>query len=114
MSYETIIVEKDSQANTGVTLITLNHQSPERSKLDSSGRAHRCIYSHQADNSHLARFLRAVAKTFAAGADIKEMHEKAAADFYLDDFFSPGRRDSQENTQTLDRCCKWLCLGRWL
>ncbi|MEL6876353.1 MAG: enoyl-CoA hydratase-related protein [Pseudomonadota bacterium] len=27
-------------------------------------------------------------KAFAAGADIKEMYEKAAADFYLEDFFS--------------------------
>ena len=91
MSYETIIVEKDSQANTGVTLITLNRPKAlnalNSTVLDELIDA---FAAYQADNSQLCAVLTGSGeKAFAAGADIKEMHEKAAADFYLDDFFSP-------------------------
>ena len=91
MSYETIIVEKDSQANTGVTLITLNRpkvlNALNSTVLDELIDA---FAAYQADNSQLCAVLTGSGeKAFAAGADIKELHEKAAADFYLDDFFSP-------------------------
>ena len=37
--------------------------------------------------------------TFMAGADIKEMSEKAAADFYLEDFFSPWTSEIVKKTR---------------
>jgi enoyl-CoA hydratase len=45
--------------------------------------------AYEADDSQLCAILTGSGdKAFAAGADIKEMSDKAAADFYLDDFFS--------------------------
>src|SRR3546814_17088349 len=46
--------------------------------------------AYQADASQLCAVLTGSGdKAFAAGADIKEMADKPAAAFYLDDFFAP-------------------------
>lgn len=86
MSYETILVEK----RDAVTLITLNRPQAlnalnSQILLDLSA----AFAAYDADPSqHCAVITGSGDKAFAAGADIKEMSEKAAADFYLEDFFS--------------------------
>ena len=90
MSYETITVETDAQANAGVTLITLNRPKALNA-LNTAVLADltAAFAAYSADVTQLCAVLTGSGeKAFAAGADIKEMHEKAAADFYLDDFFS--------------------------
>ncbi|MEO0643627.1 MAG: enoyl-CoA hydratase-related protein [Pseudomonadota bacterium] len=90
MSYETITVETDAQANAGVTLITLNRPKALNA-LSTAVLADltAAFAAYSADVTQLCAVLTGSGeKAFAAGADIKEMHEKAAADFYLDDFFS--------------------------
>ncbi|MDN3646410.1 enoyl-CoA hydratase-related protein [Pontixanthobacter aestiaquae] len=85
MSYETITVEQ----RDAVTLITLNRPKSLNALnsqvlddlIDAFGK-------FEADASQRCAVLTGSGdKAFAAGADIKEMSEKAAADFYLDDFF---------------------------
>ena len=52
-------------------------------------------------------------KAFAAGADIKEMADKPAADFYLDDFFARWTsRPRQGDPQAVDRGGERLRAGR--
>jgi len=86
MSYETILVEK----RDAVTLITLNRPQAlnalnNQVLLDLSA----AFAAYDADpTQHCAVVTGSGDKAFAAGADIKEMSEKAAADFYLEDFFS--------------------------
>lgn len=91
MTYETITVETDAQGNAGVTLMTLNR--PKALNALNSKVLEELIHAfaaYQGDNSQLCAVLTGSGeKAFAAGADIKEMSEKAAADFYLDDFFAP-------------------------
>ncbi|HEX9807793.1 MAG TPA: enoyl-CoA hydratase-related protein [Alteraurantiacibacter sp.] len=86
MSYETILVEQKG----AVTLVTLNR--PEAlNALNSQVLAELidAFRAYDADESqHCLVLTGSGDKAFAAGADIKEMAEKPAADFYLQDFFS--------------------------
>ncbi len=83
--YETILTETDG----AVTIITLNR--PKALNALSSVVLDELIdafAAYQADDSQLCAILTGSGdKAFAAGADIKEMSDKAAADFYLEDFF---------------------------
>lgn len=101
MSYETITVETDAQGNTGVTLVTLNRPQALNA-LNSQVLADltAAFAAYQADDSQLCAVLTGSGeKAFAAGADIKEMSEKPAADFYLDDFFSPWTSEVVKKTR---------------
>lgn len=84
--YETILSEKHGS----VTLMTLNR--PKALNALSSAVLEELIAAFKAfendDSQHCAVLTGAGDKAFAAGADIKEMADKAAADFYLEDFFS--------------------------
>jgi enoyl-CoA hydratase len=86
MSYKTILVEQRG----AVTLVTLNR--PEAlNALNSKVLAEliEAFRSYDADESqHCLVLTGSGDKAFAAGADIKEMAEKPAADFYLQDIFS--------------------------
>jgi enoyl-CoA hydratase len=86
MSYKTILVEQKG----AVTLVTLNR--PEAlNALNSQVLAELidAFRAYDADESqHCLVLTGSGDKAFAAGADIKEMAEKPAADFYLQDFFS--------------------------
>jgi len=85
MAYETIT----SETQGAVTLITLNR--PEAlNALNSTvlGELQQAFAAFEADNSqHCAVVTGSGDKAFAAGADIKEMVDKQAADFFLEDFF---------------------------
>ena len=84
--YETILVEQRG----AVTLVTLNRPQALNAlngqvlaELTSAFRA------YDADSAQRCLVLTGSGeKAFAAGADIKEMADKPAADFYLEDFFS--------------------------
>ncbi|ALE15655.1 3-hydroxyisobutyryl-CoA hydrolase [Altererythrobacter epoxidivorans] len=91
MSYENITVETNASGNDGVTLITLNRpQALNALNSEVLGELITAFAEYQADASQRCAVLTGSGeKAFAAGADIKEMSEKAAADFYLEDFFSP-------------------------
>lgn len=86
MSYETILVEQRG----AVTLITINR--PQALNALSSvvlKDLNAAFSTYDADPSQLcAVLIGSGEKAFAAGADIKEMVEKNAADFFLEDFFS--------------------------
>ena len=86
MPYETITTEIDG----AVTTITLNR--PQALNALSSVVLDELIdafAAYQNDDSQLCAILTGSGdKAFAAGADIKEMSEKDAADFYLQDFFA--------------------------
>ena len=86
MPYETITTEIDG----AVTTITLNR--PQALNALSSVVLDELIdafTAYQNDDSQLCAILTGSGdKAFAAGADIKEMSEKDAADFYLQDFFA--------------------------
>lgn len=91
MTYETITAERDAHEAKGVTLLTLNR--PEalnalNSKVLEELIAAFAAYEEDA-TQRCAVLTGAGDKAFAAGADIKEMSDKAAADFYLEDFFAP-------------------------
>ncbi|KEO90087.1 enoyl-CoA hydratase [Erythrobacter longus] len=90
MTFETITAEPNAQGNSGVTLITLNR--PKALNALSSVVLEELITAFaafQADETQKCAVLTGAGeKAFAAGADIKEMSDKPAADFYLDDFFS--------------------------
>ncbi|MEO1168966.1 MAG: enoyl-CoA hydratase-related protein [Pseudomonadota bacterium] len=86
MTYETILVEQRG----AVTLITLN-----RPKALNALNSHvldeliDAFAAFEADDGQRCAVLTGSGdKAFAAGADIKEMYDKAAADFYLEDFFA--------------------------
>jgi len=86
MSYETLLVEQRG----GVTLITINRPQAlnalNSQVLDDLVDA---FAKFEADSSQgCAVITGAGEKAFVAGADIKEMVEKAAIDFYKEDFFS--------------------------
>ena len=97
MSYETITVEQ----RDAVTLITLNR--PKALNALNSKVLEELIdafAAYQADNSQLCAVLTGSGdKAFAAGADIKEMSEKEAADFYLEDFFAPWTSEIVKKTR---------------
>lgn len=86
MTYETITVEQRG----AVTLITLNR--PQALNALNSQVLEDLIAAFaafEADPGQRCAVLTGSGdKAFAAGADIKEMSEKPAADFYLSDFFS--------------------------
>ncbi len=86
MSYETILVEQ----RDAVTLITLSR--PKSLNALNSQVLDELIDAFAAyevdDGQRCAVLTGSGDKAFAAGADIKEMYDKAAADFYLEDFFS--------------------------
>ncbi len=86
MSYETILVEKKGN----VTLITLNRPQALNA-LNSQVLADliEAFAAFEADKSQgCAVITGSGEKAFAAGADIKEMVEKASAEFYAQDFFA--------------------------
>ena len=97
MSYETITVEQ----RDAVTLITLNR--PKALNALNSKVLEELIDAfadYQADDSQLCAVLTGSGdKAFAAGADIKEMSEKEAADFYLEDFFAPWTSEIVKKTR---------------
>ena len=86
MSYETLIVETQGP----VTVITLNR--PQALNALNSLVMEEMILALAAfeadDTQRCAVVTGSGQKAFAAGADIKEMMEKPAADFYAQDFFS--------------------------
>lgn len=90
MTYETILVEPDAHGTVGVTLITLNR--PQALNALNSQVLDELIDAFAAferdPEQRCAILTGSGDKAFAAGADIKEMYEKAAADFYLEDFFA--------------------------
>ena len=85
MSYETILVEQKG----AVTLITLNR--PQALNALNSTVLKELIdafAAFEADRSQGCAVLTGSGeKAFAAGADIKEMSDKPAAEFYIEDFF---------------------------
>jgi enoyl-CoA hydratase len=85
LSYETITTEQ----RNAVTLITLNR--PQALNALNSRVLEELIEAFaafEADKTQRCAVLTGSGdKAFAAGADIKEMSEKPAADFYLEDFF---------------------------
>ncbi|NLR72574.1 enoyl-CoA hydratase [Novosphingobium sp. ERN07] len=86
MSFETILVEQKG----AVTLITLNRPQALNA-LNSQVLAELidAFAAFEADPSQRCAVLTGSGeKAFAAGADIKEMADKPAADFYNEDFFS--------------------------
>jgi enoyl-CoA hydratase len=88
--FETITVETDAQGHTGVTLMTLNRPKALNA-LNTTVLAELidAFAAYQDDKGQLCAVITGSGdKAFAAGADIKEMHDKAAADFYLQDFFA--------------------------
>jgi len=97
MSYETITVEQ----RDAVTLITLNR--PKALNALNSQVLEDLIEAfaaYQADETQLCAVLTGSGeKAFAAGADIKEMSEKEAADFYLEDFFAPWTSEIVKKTR---------------
>ena len=99
--YETITVETDAQGKSGVTLITLNR--PKALNALNSQVLEALIEAfaaYQADETQLCAVLTGSGeKAFAAGADIKEMSEKEAADFYLQDFFAPWTSEIVKKTR---------------
>ena len=86
MSYETILVETQG----AVTLITLNR--PQSLNALNSTVLEELIMAfaaYEADPGQRCAVLTGTGeKAFAAGADIKEMGDKPAADFFAEDFFS--------------------------
>ena len=101
MSYETITVETDAQGRSGVTLMTLNRPKAlnalNSTVLDELIDA---FAAYQSDTGQRCAVLTGSGdKAFAAGADIKEMSDKQAADFYLDDFFSPWTSEIVKKTR---------------
>jgi enoyl-CoA hydratase len=91
MTYETILVEQRG----AVTLVTLNR--PQALNALNSGVLDDLIAAFaafEADPAQRCAVLTGVGdKAFAAGADIKEMADKASADFYLEDFFAKWTSD---------------------
>ncbi len=89
-TYETITVETNAQGHDGVTLVTLNRPKALNA-LNSQILADltQAFAAYQDDTSQRCAVLTGSGdKAFAAGADIKEMSDKPAAEFYLDDFFA--------------------------
>ena len=86
MAYETILVEQKG----AVTLVTINRPQALNA-LNSQVLAELAdaFAAYERDPGQRCAVLTGSGeKAFAAGADIKEMVEKAAADFFLEDFFA--------------------------
>jgi enoyl-CoA hydratase len=86
MSYETLLVEQRG----AVTLITLNRpQALNALNSQVLDELIEAFATFEADKSQGCAVLTGSGdKAFAAGADIKEMADKPAADFYAEDFFA--------------------------
>ncbi|MES2301338.1 MAG: enoyl-CoA hydratase-related protein [Pseudomonadota bacterium] len=86
MSYETILVELKG----AVTLVTLNRpQSLNALNSQVLAELIEAFAAFEADSSQRCAVLTGSGeKAFAAGADIKEMADKPASDFFNEDFFS--------------------------
>ncbi len=86
MTYETILVEQ----RDSVTLITLNRpQALNALNAQVLEELITAFAAFEADTSQRCAVLNGSGeKAFAAGADIKEMAEKPAAEFYAQDFFA--------------------------
>ncbi|SCW45501.1 short chain enoyl-CoA hydratase [Sphingobium faniae] len=85
MAYETILVEQ----REAVTLITLNRpQALNALNTQVLADLSAAFATYDADRTQRCAVLTGSEKAFAAGADIKEMVDKPAADFFLEDFFS--------------------------
>ncbi len=84
-NYETILIEK----HDAVTLIRLNRPQALNALNSQVLKDLTAAFAeYDADPTQHCAVLTGNEKAFAAGADIKEMSEKAAADFFLEDFFS--------------------------
>jgi enoyl-CoA hydratase len=85
MSYETILVEQHG----AVTLVTLNRPQALNA-LNSQVLADimAVMAAYEADESQRCLVLTGSEKAFAAGADIKEMSDKSAADMYATELYS--------------------------
>ena len=97
MSYETILVEK----RDAVTLVTLNRPKALNA-LNSKVLADLidAFAAYEADDGQRCLVLTGSGdKAFAAGADIKEMLDKKAADFFLEDFFAGWTADLVKKTR---------------
>ena len=97
MSYDNILVE----TRDAVTLVTLNRPQALNA-LNTAVLADLtdAFAAYEADASQRCLVLTGSGdKAFAAGADIKEMVEKEAADFYLEDFFSGWQSDLVRRTR---------------
>ena len=101
MTYETILTEQRPEGNGAVTLITLNR--PDALNALNSQVLDELIDAFAAfeadDGQHCAVLTGSGDKAFAAGADIKEMYDKAAVDFYLEDFFAKWTSDLVNKTR---------------
>ena len=86
MSYETILVETRGP----VALITLNRpQALNALNSQVLDELIAAFAAYQADPAQRCAIITGSGeKAFAAGADIKQMADKSAAEFYADDFFS--------------------------
>jgi len=86
MAYETIT----TQTKGAVTLITLNRPEALNALNTTVLRELQEAFAafETDDSQHCAVVTGSGEKAFAAGADIKEMVDKQAADFFLEDFFS--------------------------
>ncbi|MEQ9662399.1 MAG: enoyl-CoA hydratase-related protein [Parasphingopyxis sp.] len=86
MTYQTILTEQRG----AVTLVTLNRpDSLNALNSEVLGELIDAFAAFEADDGQRCLVLTGSGdKAFAAGADIKEMYDKAAADFYLEDFFA--------------------------
>lgn len=86
MTYETILVEQQD----AVTLITINRPQALNALNSQVLRDLSAAFAaYDADPTQRCAVLTGSGeKAFAAGADIKEMVDKEAADFFLEDFFS--------------------------
>ena len=91
MTYESLLVEQRG----AVTLVTLNRpQALNALNSDVLDDLIAAFAAFEADDSQRCAVLTGSGdKAFAAGADIKEMADKPAADFYLEDFFSKWTSD---------------------
>ena len=97
MSYENILVEQRG----AVTLVTLNRPQALNA-LNTSVLAELvdAFAKFDADDGQRCAVVTGSGeKAFAAGADIKEMADKPAADFYLEDFFSGWQSDFTRRTR---------------
>ncbi|EAQ27996.1 enoyl-CoA hydratase/isomerase [Erythrobacter sp. NAP1] len=99
--YETIQIETNAHGTKGVTLITLDRPKALNALNSKVLDELMCAFAgYQADDSQLCAVITGSGdKAFAAGADIKEMSEKPASDFYLDDFFSPWTSEIVKKTR---------------
>ena len=90
MAYETITIEQRPEPFGAVTLVTLNRpQALNALNAQVLEELVDAFAAFEADGTqHCAVLTGSGDKAFAAGADIKEMADKPAADFYLEDFFA--------------------------